>query len=144
VLGAVRVPRRDLDDECALDNGVVGRRRELRQQRGIAFDDPGLSPDLHAALVRVVDQKEVRLRVVDEVAHRDVLAVPSIVGEGEGVGAKDAQEAGRTAAMLNVGLTVGVDRRQKEAPLFGDERRELVVDLRRPAPPLLHAGIGAA
>src|SRR5258706_2229441 len=74
VLRAIGVPGADPEFEHLLAARFVIGRHQLREQCGIVFDDASLPPDLEAAAVRVVDQKQKRLRIFREVAGGDELA----------------------------------------------------------------------
>ena len=58
-----------------------------------------------------------RLGIVGQVARGDVLAVAGKIGESDRLVVEHVQEAGRAAAMLDVGLAVGACRRQEDAGL---------------------------
>ena len=83
-----------------------------------------------------------RLRVLGEIAQRDVLPVAREVGEADGVLVEHPQEARRPAAMLDVGLALRVGGRQKDAGLGLDEGSEFGRDGGLPGAALLHARIG--
>ena len=99
--------------------------------RVVVLVDLGVAEDLEARLVGVVHEEECDAVVVGEIAERDVLLVAAEVGEGDEVGAKDVDEAGRAAAMLDVGPAGLGDGGHVEAVAEGDEvllvRAELVV-----------------
>ncbi len=62
----------------------------------------------------VVDQKNVGLWVLGQVSLRDVLLVAAEIGKRQGGFVEDADETGRPATMLDVGLTVGRGCGQKK------------------------------
>ena len=51
-------------------------------ERIVTFDNAGVAPNLDALPLRVVDQKQMRLRIVFEVTLRDVLPIASKIDEG--------------------------------------------------------------
>ena len=68
VLLAVRIPGRDREQDHLLAARLVAFRHQPVQQLGIVLDDRRLAPDLDAPAVRIVDQEQMRLRIVGEVA----------------------------------------------------------------------------
>jgi hypothetical protein len=72
-------------------------------------------------MMHVVDEEEIGLRIVGEIAERDVLPVADEIGEADRLVIEHAQKARRAAAVLNVGLAVLVRRGEKDAGLPGDE-----------------------
>ena len=85
---------------------VAFRHQRLRQRR-VVIDDARLAPDLDAAAVRIVHHEDMRLRVLREIALRDVLPVAAVVGERDRVLVEDFDKALRPAAMLDIGMAVG-------------------------------------
>src|SRR5262245_10714947 len=83
-------------------------------------------------------------RVLGEIAGADILPVAGEIGESECRLVDDAQEARRSAAVLDVRLPVLARGRQVERPEARDELGENGVDLRLPASILLETRIGAA
>ena len=113
----------------------VALRHQLRRERGVVFHDARLAPDLDAPAVRVVDQKEIGLGIVGKIALRDELPVAGEVGEGDGLLVEHAEEPGRPAAMLDVGLAVAVRGGEKDARLRFDESLKVGRDAVCQAPP---------
>jgi hypothetical protein len=65
----------------------------------------------------IVDEKQLGLRIIRQIALRDVLPVASKIDEADGLVVEDAQEAGRPAAVLDVGLPLAIDGGKKDARL---------------------------
>ena len=105
VLGAVPVEGFDVDDDGSFDGAFVIGRAELLDEIGGfgAFVDGGAAEDFEAGLGGVVHENEGYAVVVVEVAGGDVLLVATEVGKGDGSVVEDVNEAGRAAAMLDVG-----------------------------------------
>jgi hypothetical protein len=104
VLGAVPVEGFDLDDDGSFDGGFVWGAELLDEVGGFGtLVDGGAAEDFEAGLGRVVHEDEGYAVVVLEVAGGDVLLVAAEVGEGDGAVVEDVDEAGRAAAMLDVG-----------------------------------------
>ena len=133
VLRAVHVPRLDREQDRPLHLAGVRRVAELLQQGRVPLDHAGGAPHLHPPAVRVVHQEEERLRVLGQVAQRDVLAVAAEVGEAERVLVDHLQEPGRAAAVLDVRLPVGVRGAQVEHVQVGEELGQVRGDGRLPA-----------
>lgn len=76
----------------------------------------------------VVDQKEMRLGVVLQIAKADVLPVADKVDEAQCLVIKNLEESGRSAPVLNIGLALAVRGRQKDAGLGFDERLQVGSD----------------
>ena len=114
MLRAVRVPGLDGEDDGLLGARLVALGEQRGGERGIVLDRARRAPDLHPHAVGVVHQEQRGLGIVGEIAGRDVLAVAAEIGEAERLLVEHAQEAGRTAAMLNIRLAVGIDRREIE------------------------------
>src|SRR5882757_10047442 len=142
MLWAIGVPGCHLNQERLFGPRPIALGHELRDQGAVTFDHPSLAPDLHPLAVRIVDQEQVDLGIVGKVALRDILPVAGEVCERDGVLVKYAQETRRSAAMLDIGLAVGVDGREEDAGLCRDELREIGCNAALPATALLHAGIG--
>jgi hypothetical protein len=70
---------------------------------GTRLMDLGAAEDLESRLVGVVHEEEGDAVVVVEVAEGDVLLVAAQVGKAEERWAEDVEEAGRPAAVLDVG-----------------------------------------
>ena len=92
----------------------------------------------------VVHEEEHGTRVLGQIAGGDVLPVAGEIGEGERRLVNDAQEAGRSAAMLDVRLPVLARGRKVERPHARDELCEDSIDLRVPAAILVETRIGGA
>ena len=58
VLGTVDVPRFDVEDKCSLGGAAIFRVVQTLHQLGIVVDDLCRAPNLDAAAVRVVHEKE--------------------------------------------------------------------------------------
>ena len=141
MLRAVRIPGLDREQHDLLGPRLVAFRHQPLHQRGIVLDDARLAPDLDALAVRIVDQEQMRLGVVGQIAAGDILPVAGKIGKGDRLVVEHVQEAGRAAAMLDVGLAVGARRRQEHAGLGGDEGSEVRRDGCAPAAALFHRGI---
>ena len=125
VLRAVHVPRLDREEDRPLHLAGVRRVAELLLQVRVPLDHPGGAPHLHPPAIRVVHQEEERLRVLGQVAQGDVLAVAAEVGEPERVVVDHLEEPGRAAAVLDVGLPVGVRGAEVEHVQVGEECRQV-------------------
>ena len=75
VLRTVRVPGGNGEEDHLFGARLVAFRHQLCDQLGVAFDDARLAPNLDAPPVRIIDQEEIGLRIVGEIAVRDVLPV---------------------------------------------------------------------
>jgi hypothetical protein len=140
MLRAVGVPRRHGEQDHLFRAGPVVRRGQARQQR-VILDHARLAPDLDAPARRVIDQEQMRLRILGQIAAGDVLAVAAEIREGQGLAIEHAQEACRAAAMLDIRLPGGARGAEEDAGLRADEGGELGRDLGLPAAILLHPPI---
>ena len=84
------------------------------------------------------------LRIVRKIALRDVLPVAGKVGKADGLVVEDPQKASRAAAVLDVGLAIGVDGGKKDARLRLDDAREVGRDAGLPRAAFFHACIAMA
>jgi hypothetical protein len=85
-----------------------------------------------------------RHRIIAEITLGDVLPVTSIIDKSNGMIVEHAQESCRTAAMLDVRLTLGIDGGEEDVDLRLDEGLKVRRDLRVPASLFLHALISRA
>jgi thiol-disulfide isomerase/thioredoxin len=85
--------------------------------------------DLQALPVRVVDQDQSQAIVVHQVTDADELPVARHIGEGQGLGVDDLQEARAAAAVLHIGPARFRFGGPVEAALVLDERRFVRSDL---------------
>src|SRR5215510_15234073 len=85
-----------------------------------------------------------RLRIVAEIPMSDVLPVTGKIDESDGAVVEYAQESRWTAAMLDVGLTLGINGGKEDAHLCLDEGFQIRRDLCAPASLFFHAFIGRA
>ena len=99
---------RKIEDLLAARLAVL--RHQVGQQRGVVLDDARLAPQLDALPRGVVDQEQMGLRILGEIALRDELPIAAKVREGDGLLVEHPQEAGRAATVLDVGLAGGVRR----------------------------------
>src|SRR5262249_28289643 len=76
-----------------------------------------------------------------QIAERDVLAIAREIGKTERLVVQHLEEAGRSAAVLNIGLAVGARRSEEDARLLPNELGQLGCDARLPGPALFHARI---
>ena len=141
VLRAVGVPGIDVEQQCLLALRLVAGGHEAGDERRIVVNS-GRSPQLDPAPGRIVDQEQVRLRVLGEVAGSDELPIAAKIGEGDGLVVEHPQEPRRSATMLDVGLAVGVGGAEEDAGLCGDKCGKLGRDRGRPAALAFHAGVG--
>ena len=144
VLRAIGVPGAHAKHDRLFDPGTVVVWPQALQDLRIGVHHTRLSPDLHASPLGVVDEEQLRARILCQVAESDVLPVAAEVGEGQRVFIEQVQESGRAAAMLNIRLPFEVRGREKEATLRGDEPAKIRRDGSFPATALFHARIGAA
>ncbi len=93
-----------------------------------------MTPELHPALMRVIDEKEEGPVVLGEIARRHILPVARVIREAERVFVEHANEAGGPAAMLGVGLPIGA-RRGEEGRVDRAEESDEVRRDRGPKPP---------
>ncbi len=144
VLGAIRVPDGDRKENRLLGPRFVPLGHEHRHQLAVAFHDARLAPDLDAPALRIVDQEEIRLGTVAEVALGDVLAVAGEIREGDRPIVEHPQKAGRAATVLDVGLALLVGSGDEDARLRHDEFFKIGRDARSPRTLLFHSRIGPA
>lgn len=123
VLWAVPVKGDEVDAEDALDfalfTGIADGAVEGWVSTGLGH--VSVAQDLETGLVRIVHQKESNAVVFSEVAGGDVLPVPGVVGEGEGFGVENFQEAFAATAVLDIRPAIGADSRHVEGIALGDE-----------------------
>ena len=144
VLVAVHVPGFDLEDDRPLDFAGILRVAKLVEQFRIVVDNLGRAPELDALAIRVVHQEDKRFGIFRKVAEGDVLSIAAEVGEGERFFVEHFEEAGRAAAMLDVGLGIGAGGAEVEHVHVLDEFGELGRDFGLPAVAFFDVGIGAA
>ena len=144
MLRAIGVPGRDLEQDHLLGPRLVALRHQRSHQRRIVLDDARLAPDLDPAAMRIIHDEDVRLGVFRQIALRDELPVAAVIGERQRVLVQHFDKALRAAAMLDVGLPVGVGGREIKAVGLRQERREVVVDLGAPAAVFLDMGVAVA
>ncbi len=144
MLRAVAVPCCDLEQDRLFRLGLVIIRHQRGRQRRIVLDHARLAPDLDPAAIDIVDQENIRLRVLAEIALRDVLPVAAVICEGQRGLVENLDEARRAAAMLDVGLTIGVRRRQEETRLLADEGGEGRINLGAKTAAVFHMGVATA
>ena len=125
VLRTVPVERGDMDDKTTLDLRLGVGQRELRRKLRIGAEIPRLDMriDLEAPPVGIVHQDQRRAVVCGEIASADVLAVAAKVGDRQRLLVENTDEAGRPAAVLDIGPSVLRDGRHIQAVALGDERR---------------------
>ena len=126
---------------CSGSGTVIFRHQPL-QELGVILDDARLAPELDPLAVHIVDQEKMRLRILGEIAERDILPVAPKIGEADRLLIKHLEEARRPAAMLDVRLAVLARRGEEDARLRFDERRKIRRDPRLPGALLLHRRIG--
>ena len=85
VLRAIGVPRTNLEYDDLRRARLVALGHQPLGQVRVTFDDPRVAPELHALSMRIVDQEQMRLRILGEVAKRDVLPVADEVDETDGL-----------------------------------------------------------
>ena len=107
MLRAIPVERFDLDDHRPFGPRTVGlimqRGDEIRVFSGI--NKPHAAPDLQASLVRVIHQDQRNPVIGRQIADAQILPVSTKISVGNCLGVDNLQEAGWTAAKLNVGPT---------------------------------------
>jgi hypothetical protein len=139
VLRAIRVPGGNRHENVLLGPRTVARRHQPRCQFRIVLDDARFSPDLDALTARVIDQKQTNPRIFCEISLSDVLTIAGKIGKADGLVIEHTQEAGRTAAVLDVRLTLRVRGGDEDAGLRLDECRKVGRDMSRPGPTHIHA-----
>ena len=117
----------------------TGLVRALASQHCRRLDDARIAPNLDAALVSIIDQKEVCFGVIREITLRDVLPVPGIIDKANGPFVEYPKETRRSAPMLNIGLSFGIDCGEKNACLRPNKCSEIRGDTGLPGAPLFHA-----
>ena len=111
--------RLDADDELSL--GVVGHQRIVRVDARDAVEP-------HPIRVREADEEQPDVRVLPQISHRDVHAVPVVVGERDRLLVHDAHESGLAALVRAVRAALFVRRRDEEHVDVLDERRVVLAD----------------
>src|SRR5262245_197609 len=144
VFRTARCPGLELVQDRGLGARSIVVRKQTRDQLRVVLDHAGSAPDLHPSAILVVHEEEHGARVLGEIAGADILPVAGEIGESERRLVDDAQEARRSAAVLDVRLAVLARGRQVERPEARHELGENGVDLRLPASILLETRIGAA
>ena len=81
VLLAIHVPRLDREQNRPLDFAGIRRIAELLQQVRIVLNHARRAPELDPLAVGVIHQEDKRLRILGQIAERDVLPVAAEVGE---------------------------------------------------------------
>src|SRR5262245_6807231 len=82
-----------------------------------------------------------RLRIVAEITLSDVLPVTGKIDKSDGAVVEHAQESRWTTAMLDVGLTLGINGGKEDAHLCLNEGFQVRRDLCAPASLFFHAFI---
>ena len=117
VLRAIRIPGRNGEEKHLLGPGAVIFRHQPLQELAVILDDARLAPDLDPLAVDIVDQEKMRLRILGEIAERDILPVAREIGKADGLLIEHLEEARRPAAMLDVRLAVLARRGEEDARL---------------------------
>ncbi len=149
MLWAVYIPGVEVEEEHSLRRGslagvtVVGVGEPLEELL-VVFHDLRASPELDASTIRVVHEEDERLRVLLQVAHRDVLPIAAEVGERERALVEHLEEALGTTPVLHVGLAIGAGSAEIEGVPLGDEPLEIGRDLRLPTAAFFHAGVAGS
>ena len=76
----------------------------------------------------MVDQEQERLGIVLKIARGDELAVAGKIDKAKRGRVDHPQKPCRPAAMLDIGLAVGIDRGQKDAGAAFDKRAQVIGD----------------
>src|SRR5712691_12110622 len=121
MLRTVCVPGRDGEEERLFWPRPIARRHQPGDQTRIVFDDARFSANLDASPVSVIDQKEIGLRIVGQIAKRDVLAVAGEIGKADRPVVEHLEKAAWPTAMLDIGLAVAADHPEENADLAFDE-----------------------
>ena len=82
--------------------------------------------------------------ILRQIALGDVLPIPAVIGKRDRVLVENFDKTLRSAAVLDIGLTVRGSRREIETVGLREEAGEIFVDLGAPAAALLDMGIGLA
>jgi hypothetical protein len=98
-------------------------------------------PDFDALLVLIIDQEQLRLGIFRKIAGGDVLPIAGEIDKPDGRFVQHHEESGRAAAMLNIGLPLGICRGEKNAGLRADEGRQIRRNAGLPGAFLFHARI---
>src|SRR3990172_7875432 len=109
----------DADDELGL---------RIFGHEWVVVADGRFAVEAHAVLVLEIDEEDADLLRLEDVPHRQVHAVPVVVGEGDGVVVDDADEAGLAALVGAVGVPLLVDGGDKEHVHVLDEGAVVLVD----------------
>ncbi len=144
MLRTIGVPGGDREQDRLRRARPIVARHERRHQGLVAFDHAGAAPDFDAAAGGVVDQEQMRLIVLGEIANGDELPVAGEIDEADRRLVEHAQKTRRPPAMLDVGLAEAVRGRHENAGLCADEFSEFWGDPGRPAAGRLDMGIGPA
>jgi len=73
MLRAIGVPGLDFQHDNLFRAGLVTVRHQFGEERRIAFHNPRFAPDFDSAPVRIIDQEQVDLGIIGEVAERNIL-----------------------------------------------------------------------
>ena len=85
VLRAVGIPRIDMEQYGLIAPCLVVRWHQACDERDIVLNDSCLAPEFDPLPSREVDEEEVRLGVLGEIAGADELLVAAEVGKGDGI-----------------------------------------------------------
>ena len=83
VLGAVHIPRLDLEQNGPLDLPGTGRITQPVEQGRIVINHAGVAPELDASATGEIHQKDERPGVLRQITKRDVLAIAAEVGKAQ-------------------------------------------------------------
>src|SRR6185503_16938182 len=99
---------------------------------------------LDAAAAGVVDEQQADAGVLAQVAGRDVRRVAGEIDEADGLRIERADEAARSAAVLDVRLAVGAGGGEEGGVDLGEKVAEVGGHLDLEAAAALHPGVGGA
>src|SRR5262245_65896429 len=102
MLRTVRVPGQDSEQDHLLRPRPVVFGHQSFDELFVTFDDSGLSPNFHAFPMCVVDEEQKRLRIIAEIALRDVLAIARKIDKDQWALVDHTQETRGTVARLRV------------------------------------------
>ena len=105
---------------------LVSRRHQAGDQRRIVLNHLRRAPQLDPPSVAVVDQEQVRLGVLQQIAAADELAVAPKIGKGNGRRIQHPEKTRRAATVLDVRLAGSIGGGEKNAGLLTNEDGQII------------------